>query len=352
MSTFAETRSPSRRVAVLLVLGVVALIGWGLIAGSTIPEGTVSSGSAAGAVETDEDLYRAINDRMADGDGYYEAAIREQVARGYPTAPAVSVRPPTFAWTVDLLGEAGARILMGVVLIGAAVLALQRFETITASRAERYVAVLLVVFSTLVYLAPNPFWTHEAWAVGFTLLAILLWRDDRWWPAVVLGSLAPFFRELAVVFPIVMLGLALLGRRRREAIGWAAGLVLFAAFFAWHVSQVAAHQVPDPPRSQGWLELGGWPFIVDSMTYSSFASGVPYVVIAVLAPLALAGLCFVRSTVVTTMLVTSLVYIACFMVVGRPANTYWGVLYAALLMPGLAFVPRGAAATWRALRGG
>src|SRR5690606_27602468 len=59
----------------------------------------------------DFDLYQAINERIAAGEGYYDAALDEQRARGFPTKPFVTVRPPTLAWSSLVFGREGWRYL-------------------------------------------------------------------------------------------------------------------------------------------------------------------------------------------------------------------------------------------------
>ena len=53
----------------------------------------------------DFDLYQAINERIAAGEGYYDAALDEQRASGFPTKPFVTVRPPTLAWSSLVFGR-------------------------------------------------------------------------------------------------------------------------------------------------------------------------------------------------------------------------------------------------------
>src|SRR5690606_12052207 len=58
----------------------------------------------------DFDLYQSINRRLTAGEGYYEAALAEQRASGFPTKPFVTVRPPTLAWSSLVLGLEGWRL--------------------------------------------------------------------------------------------------------------------------------------------------------------------------------------------------------------------------------------------------
>jgi hypothetical protein len=345
MNESSRVGPASRARAVALLVGVLVLVAWGVAAGSTAP---TTAERPLGS--SDEALYRAVNDRMADGVGYYAAAVALQQERGFPTAPAVVVRTPLLAETVDLLGTTGARALLAVLLIGAIPVWFQRFAEMARHRAEQWAAVAILTLAALPYVTPFGVWCHEAWALALVLLSLGLRTDRRRVLPIALGVLAPFYRELALVYPMVMAIMAVRDGRRREAAAWSAGILAFVGFYLWHVHQVAVAQVPDPPRSQGWLDVGGWPFIVDTMRYGSFLGLVPFPVVAVLTPLALAGWCFVRSPAATRSALTAVVFIGCFMVIGRPENNYWGTLYATLLLPGLAFVPRGCSQLWRSLR--
>ena len=73
-------------------------------------------------------------------------------------------------------------------------------------------------------------------------------------------------------------------------------------------------------------------------------------VAAVAVPLGLFGWAQVGG-VADRALATCLAFAGLFLVFGRPDNTYWGLLFGALLLTGLAFVPRGVAQLHAALRG-
>jgi hypothetical protein len=83
---------------------------------------------------------------------------------------------------------------------------------------------------------------------------------------------------------------------------------------------------------------------------SSVLSIAPAVVTAVLVPLALFGWLFAGAAMRAAPWVCA-AFVACFLVLGRGENTYWGLLYTALLLAGLAFAPRGLLATVRAAIG-
>jgi hypothetical protein len=73
---------------------------------------------------TDGLLFRRIVDRVRAGEGYYEAAGREQRARGYPTRSPFNWRLPTFAWLFGgLPGPTWARSILMTAALAAVILA-------------------------------------------------------------------------------------------------------------------------------------------------------------------------------------------------------------------------------------
>lgn len=328
---------------------VFGLVIWGLVAGPTVPTWASDAGSGNGQ-HHDIELYAEIAHRVANGANYYRVAIPVQQDWGFPTAPAAAVREPLQAWTVAALGPTGARILLFVLLVGAFVGMLVRLEKCAANRFEWYGSILLLVVTASAFLAPDALYLHECWACAFILLSLAARTDRHWWLAVVFGVAAVMFRETALVYPATMAVLAVARRRRLETIGWAAGGAAWVGFYAWHLHQVALAQVSNPQSAPSWVSFGGWPFVVASVRFSSALEAAPYWVAALLVPLALAGWLFARGQVAVRVGLTAAAFSLVFLVVGRPINLYWGLLYAGALLPGLAFAPRGVVTTVRALR--
>ncbi len=71
-------------------------------------------------------------------------------------------------------------------------------------------------------------------------------------PAIAIGLAAAVIRETAGLYLIVMLAMALVEGRGREAIGWAIACALLAAVLALHAHAVAAFVRPLDPVSPGW----------------------------------------------------------------------------------------------------
>ena len=79
-------------------------------------------------------------------------------------------------------------------------------------------------------------------------------------------------------------------------------------------------------------------------------SAVSAALVAFIVPLALFGWLF-AGRLGQLVLATCGAFIAGFLVIGRSNNTYWGLLFAAELVAGLAFAPRGLATTVRVALG-
>ncbi len=334
-----------RRRAVLVAVGLVALLALGLArqpAPLPVP-------SAPGAGYADADLYRDIAARVAAGGDYYATAVALQSAHGYPTSPVMVVRLPTLTLLQVALGETGCTALLVVLgLTGLAALAV-RLDREGFPRAEWFAAVLLLALNLSVLAVPRMSFFAEAWAGALIVLAICLHRERRWWPAVLIGFAAVCFRELAVPFLLVMAVLAW-RRRRRETLAWLGALAAFAVLYAVHALAVRAAQPAAPLTSAGWLQFGGWPFVLTCLASSSVLWTLPAAVVALVTPFALLGWLFAGRLGVTVAAVSGL-FAAALTLVGRPDNNYWGLLFAALLLTGLAFAPRGVVQLVGALRG-
>jgi hypothetical protein len=329
---------------VLLLVALAALLGWGLaVAGGGTPAVPQSSGPG------DVELYQRVAARVASGEGYYPAAVAEQFAGGYPTTPAVVVRLPTLTWIHVVLGATGASVaLVGLGVAALAAMAV-RLDRDGARRAE-WAGALLLIGANIAVLATGPVsWFSEAWAGVLLLLALAVHGERRWWPSVALGLAAACLRELALPFLLVMAVLAW-PRRRREAMAWLGAIGAFLVIYLLHALAVQAAQPPAPVASNGWLAAGGWPFVLASVSTGSVLATAPLWVAACLVPFALLGWLF-AGALSRPALATCLLFMVAFLVVGRPDNAYWGLLYAPVLLVGLAFSPR-ALATSLSVAGG
>jgi hypothetical protein len=302
-----------------------------------------TSGTAEAVVDltdTDLALYQAIAERVGEGEGYYKAAVAEQRARNYPLRPFVTVRQPTLAWIVGLLGPEGAALLlkglMAAALLGLAV----RLKGLAGSAVGwGSAAVLAAAGLSLLTVPAMTFW-HESWAALLIILSLACRTSRRWLPSVLIGLAAVLVRELALPFLGVMALLAWREGNRREAYAWAAAILISLGAVALHASAVAALVSNADPSSPGWSGAGGWPFVLGMMQRCSLFLFLPLPVIAILVPLSLLGWASFKHPLAERAALLLLGYAAAFTLLGRPDNFYWGILIAPILPIGLAFAPR------------
>jgi hypothetical protein len=286
-------------------------------------------------------LYARIADRMAAGEGYYAAAMDEQRASNYPTKPFVAVRQPTLAWLQTLIGVAGVRYLeFGLVLacLWAAHQALSRVATV--SLPERLGALMLLVFGGAAVLAPRAGLIHELWAGLCLTLALLLYRPERWWPALLAAAAAIAVRELAVPFVLLWLALALAARRWSEAAGVAALLVLFAAGMTGHYVAVEAGRLASDPASPGWDAMIGFGLPLMALSRLTGLMLLPVTAAAPLALLPLIGWVGIGGRLGLFALLWSAGTFTMIALFARPDNFYWAQLALPAYGVGLAFAPR------------
>jgi len=157
------------------------------------------------------------------------------------------------------------------------------------------------------------------------------WR----WAGLAVGVLALFVRELAVLYVLVCLTTALRERRWRETAAWIVALVAYAAFYAWHWSQLSALIGPaDHAAATGWLQFGGVTFLLRTAAFNGVLLALPYWVAAIALVLGLLGLVKTPLAMWTVAL-----FLLLFLFYGRPENEYWGAIYAPLIALGLIFAP-------------
>ncbi|WP_396043867.1 hypothetical protein [Aeromicrobium sp. UC242_57] len=315
---------------------VAGLVLWGLLAGA--PSG---EGASDGPADADLRLYSAISDRMASGTGYYAAVAAEQARLGYPTRPVVTVREPTLAWLIDGVGgPAVTRWLLVALATVAAAVTMIRLRAMTSSLTVWGCASVLAALSFALMASADLIWVHEIWAGMLIALSVGLRTRSSWGTSVAIGLAAALVRELAAPYLVVMLVLAWRDRRRREAAGWAIALTVWAAFYALHALRVADLVPASAQSSPGWIDMDGWPLFVEMIHSRSLLVLLPFWVSAVLVPLALLGWWSCRSGYALRVAWLLSAYALAFSVVGRADTTYWGFLVAALVLPGLAMVPK------------
>lgn len=291
-------------------------------------------------------LYSRIHARMAAGQGYYAAALAEQRASGYPTRPFVTVRLPTLAWAQALLGPGGVR-LAALVLAGAAILALNWRREPLASLEARIIASALLAAGGGAALSPLAAFDHDFIAGVLLTCALLAYRRERWWPALIALAAALAVRELAAPFAALWLAFALAEKRWREAAAVASVLALLAIALTFHAQAVAGGRLAGDLASQGWNARAGFMVPLTGLAGLTGLRLLPPVLAAPLAILPLVGWAGLGGR---TGLFAALWFmgLATMMALfARPGNYYWAELALPAYAIGLAFAPRGLAELWR-----
>jgi hypothetical protein len=174
------------------------------------------------------------------------------------------------------------------------------------------------------------------------MLSLALWRPGRWGWSVAIGLLAVLTRELALPYLAAMAFMAWREHRLREAAAWACAIALFGAAMLVHAHLVLQQIAAADPGSE-WLSSGGWAFVLSTARWNALFLVSPAWLVAIAVPLALVGLAGWAHPVGARMALTAGAYVGAFLVLGRPDNFYWGLMYAPFLALGLLFA-------WPALR--
>jgi hypothetical protein len=293
---------------------------------------------AASAGDGDMAMYTRIVERMHAGEGYYAAAHGELTAGGYGTQSVFNWRLPTLAWFESLFPSlAWASVILGLGAIAAA-LAAAKFVRDSADDTTAVLTLIALCASLFACATPAAALFTEIPAGVLVLGSVAAYGLRRHWVGFALALAALFVRELAAPYVLVCLYLALRDGRRAELWAWAAGLVAFVAFFAWHYVMVqAAITAADHGYAQGWIQFGGLSFLLAAARFNGVFMAMPLWVTTILAPLCALGLAAWPSS--RRAALTFGVYLVVFAIVGKAFNDYWGAMFTPVMMLGLAFVP-------------
>lgn len=317
----------------LVICTMLALILWGLLTGSRVPETARSDDPD----RTDAGLYGAIIDRMNDGAGYYSAVAIEQPARGYPTSPSMNIREPTLAWAVSLVGEPAMVAVLWALTIAALGLSIWVYGQTEQSRMSWIGACAASAAAIGIFAAPGGVNVHEVWLSLLICLGFLA-RGVGWsHVSMVLLLVASLVRELVAPVLLVLVAVSWTSGRKKEAAGWLGCLGLFAIFYVVHLVRVGETVTGPSLESPSWVALGGWPFMVDAVRSSSIFTVFPFWVAAVLVPIGLLGWVSRKGHLFNAVSAYLLAYAALFCVVGRSNNGYWGTFIGILILPGVVF---------------
>jgi len=317
-------------VAAALLLGVLVVLAL------NAPPSVSGSDEGYGDLAT----YEAITDRMRAGEDYYSAAHHELLARGYGTQSVFNWRTPLHPEALALAPSDGlaalflAALAVAVIAVAAGVVARWR------SRAALMMFGLAAACCLITLFIPGPVFFADVVAGVLILGAVSTSALGYSRISVAAGLLALFVRELAGVYVLVALLLAVRERRWREVAAGVIGLAAYAAYFGWHRAQVLAEvTAADPAYDEGWVQFGGLELVLRTAQMNGLFLALPLVVTAVVLTLGLVGLLAWDGPGGNRAAMTVLAYVGLFCVVGKPDNIYWGALYTPLLVFGLALSP-------------
>jgi hypothetical protein len=350
-----------RWAAALALAMFAAAMAWSVVATAPVDQAERARIAAkAAARPADKDsakpsgdlaLYARIAARVTAGEDYYAAAMDEQRRSNYPTKPFVAVRQPTLAWLQALIGVAGVRWLE-MALVLACLWALDRRVAGLVAFSERAGALVALALGGAAVAVPLAGLIHELWAGLWLTLALLAYREDRWWPALLAVGAALMVRELAVPFVLLWLAFALADRRWREAAAVAALLGVFAAGMGFHAAAVEAGRLPGDVASQGWNALIGYGLPLMALTR---LTGLMLLPLSLAAPLAILPLIGWLGLGGRLGLFAALWFAGLFTMAAlfaRPENFYWVQLALPAYGIGFAFAPRALYELLLAARGG
>ena len=329
---------PPLAVVVLLLLGlsIAASIG-------TVPSAVkFSAGDQAKPDRTTTDmlLYQSLAAQVRSGRNYYAAATATQRETGYPVRPFVTVRLPTLTWLIAALSPTGAHLLM-LLLVAATVIAwvicLNRIVLPTPLWLSG--GIFLIIFGVGPVTSEPAMWYSESWAGLLIALSLAIRRADCWWPSVAAALVAVFIRELALPYLMAMGLLAVLAGQRREALGWASAVGLFAVVLFGHAQAVDALTQAGDRVSPGWNGHNGWGLFVSACQQLTIMTVLPVSAIAALLPMSFFGLIAWHSPVALRTFVTLCGYSLLLAVFARSVNAYWVFLVGPILGLGLLFAP-------------
>jgi hypothetical protein len=337
-----------RWAAALALALLAATLSWSALATAPGAQPERASVAAAPATSPNPDdrakgdmaLYARIASRVTAGEGYYSAALDEQRASHYPTRPFVAVRLPTLAMLQALIGVDGVRYAQ-LTLVLACLWALNRRASPLAAWPERLGASMLLALGGAAALNPVAGLDHDFSAGLCLTLALLLYRRNRWWPALLAAALALALRELAAPFVLLWLALALAEQRWHEAGAVAALLGLFASGIALHFAAVEAGRLPGDLASQGWNALAGYRLPLTALTHLTGLRLLPVSIAAPLAILPLIGWAAIGGRIGMFAVLWFAGLATMMALFARPENFYWVQLALPAYGIGLAFAPRG-----------
>ncbi len=341
-SRFAGIR-PSHARWVLALLAV--LLGACLTALATPGPQPVSHDSGISAQdrraddEADVMLYESIVAGVRAGGNYYAVTAAALRAGDYPLKPFVTFRLPTLAVLQAHLPQPVMIALLYVLAAAVMVAWFVRLRGAFARPPPRAIALILLAAGMVVFVQSDLAGFHEIWAGLLVALSLALRKPGRWAEAVAFGMIAMLTRETAALYVGIMAVMAFAEGRRREALGWASAIALFAIVIILHARAVGQVVHPLDPGSPGWSGMLGFGFFVKTMGLSTALNLAPGWVAALLIGFTLFGWAAWNDALALRALAVFCGYAALLGLFGRVDTFYWGLMVAPTILIGLAFVP-------------
>ncbi len=350
-ATLTPWEHRSRRIQAMVLLGLFAATAafFAAVSLSPLAEGFADAPDRGAG---DLGLYAAEVGRIFGGQSYYDAAAQELAARGYPMRSVFNWRTPLPVWLIAMLPEP---LVANVLLVGVALMLVVLSFALLADEggtAQGLVGVLLLSGALLPCFLGEPVLLSELWSGLFVALSAVCFARERRAVAIGIGLAALFFRELAAPYVLVCIAQAAWERRFRELGYWGLGLAAYAAFYAWHVSQVLPRIPADAhAHDAGWLRLGGAGFLIATAQMNAYWLLLPQWVAAVFLAAALVGAATWNTPGGRLIGFTIAAYSAAFAVVGNDFNQYWGCQIGPLLCLAAARAPFVLHVCWRIAAG-
>lgn len=332
----------SRGRARLVLAFLALLLAFCLTALMTPDPAALGDASRVETGQTDLMLYDKIVAGVRGGENYYVAAADALRAGQYPLRPFLTFRMPALATVLAALPQwFPVKYLLFALVLSVAGAWANRLRGELTRPLPAVAALVLMLGSLLVFLQVELAPFHEIWAALLVALSLAIRRPGRWIEAVAIALAAMLIRETAVLYVLVMAAFAWREGQRREAIGWALALALFAAALGAHAWGVAGVTGSHDPASPGWAGLLGFGFFVKAATLATGLQMLPLWAGALLAGLATFGWLSWRDPLGLRMFAILAAYAAAISLFARIDNFYWALMIAPVFLLGLLFAPAG-----------
>ena len=326
------TRNRARLILAGLALLVLLSFQSLLLGDAPAAEGGAGSGDLA--------LYEGIVAAMGSGGGYYDVAADQLRALDYPLRPFLTFRLPTLAVVQAALPPVAVVILMLSISVSAGLAWLGLLMARAFTRPAPLVTAAVLLAGGLVAFVQWPLWPfHEFWAAPLVALSLAVRRPGLWLSAAAIGLAATLIRETAALYLLVMAACAWVEGERREAVGWAGALGLFAivlGFHAWAASQAVG---PLDAQSPGWAGLNGPGLFVRAVWQSSALQLLPLALAAPVVALAAFGWSAWADPAARRVVAVIAAYAIVMSLFARLDTFYWALMATPLILVGLAFLP-------------